>query len=517
MAGSHVKDELDLLGKKNTELQRSLKALEQRYNADVQLYQRLLGRLALACRGHNLELDNKLALLRNQLLENSDLNKSGKLLEVVEQLLVTQANQAEKQLHQTRDAITGAGRKLQQLKGLPAQLRRDLRELLQNAGSAPQSVLHYLPFVDRLTDLYHQALTLRQDSEGNASASISALQREMADVILTMLAEIEFDQDTAQEITQLRRDVALAGSAEQLVSHSTRLIEVMIAGIKRERSMSAVFLASLNDTLAQVYGAVNRSLERSEYVSAQSQQINAELKQQINRLSAHMDSTVDLNSLRESIRTQLGLILEAIERRESLAVEERAINGLLVQLRGRVEHLEQQTEQYRSQLAEQRQQLMVDPLTQLPNRSAFDERLEVEFERCRRYGGNLAIALIDIDHFKHVNDTYGHAAGDKTLQVIGQVLGKAFRRTDFVARYGGEEFVVLLPEQGHEGLKAPLEKLRQAIARLPFEFKGQRITITISAGATVFTAQDTTATAFERADAELYRAKHLGRNQVCVI
>lgn len=512
-------DDIETLKKRLADHQRALKLQEQRAENEVQLYQRLLGRLTLACRGQNLELDNKLAQLRAQLGENSDLSKSSKLLDTVEQLLVSQAQQADKQLLSTREAIAKAGKRLQQVKGLAPQLRRDLRDLLALAESAPQSVLHYLPHLERLSALYQQALTEARGSDegGDKAGRVATLQREMADIILALLSEIEFDRDTVTELSTLRRDIALAGCAEQLVNHCTRLIQMMIAGIKRERSMSAQFLASLNDTLQQVYGAVNRSLEQSRYLSDESRQINQTLKERISELSLNVNNTPDLNTLRDSIRDQLVLILEAIQRREQLSVQEDAINHLLEQLRGRVAALEDETEQYRSQLAEQRQQLMIDPLTQLPNRSAFEERAEIEAERFRRYGNPLAIAVIDVDHFKQINDNYGHAAGDKTLQVLGQVLSKSFRRSDFVSRFGGEEFVVLLPEQGRDGLAAPLEKLRQTIARLPFDFKGQRVTITISIGATLFTEGDTVASAFERADAELYRAKAQGRNQVSII
>ena len=516
---SAAADDIEILKKRLADQQRALKLQEQRAENEVQLYQRLLGRLTLACRGQNLELDNKLAQLRAQLAENSDLSKSGKLLDTVEQLLVSQAQQADKQLLSTREAIAKAGKRLQQVKGLAPQLRRDLRDLLTLAESAPQSVLHYLPYLEQLSALYQQALTEARsgDDSGDNGGRVATLQREMADIILALLSEIEFDRDTASELSSLRRDVALAGCAEQLVNHCTRLIQLMISGIKRERSMSAQFLATLNDTLQQVYGAVNRSLEQSRYLSDESRQINQTLKERISELSLNVNNTPDLNTLRDSIRDQLVLILEAIQRREQLSVQEDAVNSLLEQLRGRVVTLEEETENYRSQLAEQRQQLMIDPLTQLPNRTAFEERAEIEAERFSRYGNPLAIAVIDVDHFKRINDNYGHAAGDKTLQVLGQVLAKSFRRSDFVSRFGGEEFVVLLPEQGRDGLSPPLEKLHQTVARLPFDFKGQRVTITLSIGATLFAEGDTVASAFERADAELYRAKAQGRNQVSII
>lgn len=527
MTGNATSD-VETLKKRLSEQQRAVKLLEQQGKSDSLIYQRLLAKLALACRGQNLELDNKLAQLRAQLADNADLGKSAKLLEAVEALLNQQAQHAEQQLAATRDALASAGKKLQQVRGLDPQVRRDLRELLAGAEGSPQSALHYLPHLEQLSRLYQQALLaaagerdkLQLEQAGHqlepaaSSPRIATLQREMADVILALVGEIEFDQQTATELGLLRRELALAGSAEQLLSDCARLIQVIIAGIKRERALSASFLASLNDSLATVYGAVNRSLSHSEYLSTESRRFNQTLRQRITTLSSDVSEAADLNSLRSGISSQLGQILDAIAQREQLSVTESEINNLLADLRHQIRSLEEETEQYRSQLAEQRQQLLIDPLTQLPNRSALDERLEIEFARFARYRNPLSLAIIDVDLFKRINDNYGHSAGDKTLHVLGQLFAKSFRRSDFVARYGGEEFVVLLPEQGPQALAIPLEKLRQNVMRLPFEFKGQKITITISIGATTFIPGDTATSAFERADAALYQAKAEGRNQV---
>ncbi|WP_413702426.1 GGDEF domain-containing protein [Psychromonas sp. KJ10-10] len=138
----------------------------------------------------------------------------------------------------------------------------------------------------------------------------------------------------------------------------------------------------------------------------------------------------------------------------------------------------------------------------------------MEFTRYQRYQHQLNIAVIDIDKFKAINDTFGHLAGDKVLNVIAQTLQKSIRNTDFIARFGGEEFALLLPEISSEQCKHTLNKLCQVIKRIPFKFKKQNISITISVGATTFSGNDTIETAFERADQALYNAKNNGRDQV---
>ena len=134
----------------------------------------------------------------------------------------------------------------------------------------------------------------------------------------------------------------------------------------------------------------------------------------------------------------------------SAAKQEQKLGERLQQLVSRVGSLEQAARGLRGHLEEQRQKALQDPLTGLPNRAAWNERLDLEFARWQRYGGDLLLAVLDVDHFKRVNDGYGHLAGDRVLKIIGTELQKRLRKTDFIARFGGEEFVVLLPNTPYE-------------------------------------------------------------------
>ncbi len=124
--------------------------------------------------------------------------------------------------------------------------------------------------------------------------------------------------------------------------------------------------------------------------------------------------------------------------------------------------------------------------------------------------------VIDVDHFKSINDRFGHTAGDITLQVIAKALQKSVRQSDFIARYGGEEFVLLMPGLSLLNAAQPLEKLRKVIKNIPFKFREKEIEITISLGATQFKKGDTPLKAFDRADDALYEAKKTGRDRLCM-
>ena len=157
-----------------------------------------------------------------------------------------------------------------------------------------------------------------------------------------------------------------------------------------------------------------------------------------------------------------------------------------------------------------------DPLTELPNRRQFIARLEEEFARVRRLSNQrCSIMMLDLDHFKRINDTYGHAMGDAVLQHFAQLTHKAFRSIDMTARVGGEEFAVILPGSDLATARKSAERLRDIVAKTPLVQDGKTIPVTVSIGvATIIPSDSEADQTLIRADEALYRAKENGRNQV---
>jgi diguanylate cyclase (GGDEF)-like protein len=157
----------------------------------------------------------------------------------------------------------------------------------------------------------------------------------------------------------------------------------------------------------------------------------------------------------------------------------------------------------------------MDFLTKIANRRAFETRLTEEFERTKRYSSVFTLIMVDIDHFKKVNDVYGHNVGDQILRLVAQVLEDQTRFNDFVSRYGGEEFAVLLPESRADQGRYVAEKIRRAVENTSFMNGDDKIKVTVSAGVSEVVAEsDTPETFVERVDAALYEAKKNGRNRV---
>jgi len=180
----------------------------------------------------------------------------------------------------------------------------------------------------------------------------------------------------------------------------------------------------------------------------------------------------------------------------------------------RLQEANRQLEQLNARLEELSQ---TDALTGLHNRYFFDQRIEHELARARRYGSPLAVVMMDIDHFKQVNDGHGHPFGDLVLRGVAQTLKRCLRNVDTLARYGGEELVAVLPETPRPEGIAVAERLRQAVEAERFESAGRRVPVTISLGVAVGPRPlvESPHELLKLADAALYRAKESGRNQVC--
>jgi diguanylate cyclase len=182
-------------------------------------------------------------------------------------------------------------------------------------------------------------------------------------------------------------------------------------------------------------------------------------------------------------------------------------------LTSRLQEMESECQQLRERAQREHMHAVTDALTGAFNRSAYETRLAQEYARWKRYQTPFALLLWDIDGFKGINDTYGHAAGDSALKLIAGVLKENLRDADFTARYGGDEFAALLSETSLETALVVAEKVRTAVVESKFHHKDRPVAIALSCGIASIQNEDTPDTMFQRADAALYKAKHSGKNR----
>lgn len=194
--------------------------------------------------------------------------------------------------------------------------------------------------------------------------------------------------------------------------------------------------------------------------------------------------------------------------------------GLVGELMGMVEHVTDITTRVHAELALKESEVrykelsIVDELTGLFNKRHFNETLRQESDRAMRYDHPLSMIIMDIDNFKHFNDTYGHAEGDRVLAIMGKIISESIRTTDRGNRYGGEEFTVILPDTGSEEAIAVAERIRQHFAEHDFYPRnGEKVNKTVSLGITQLRPEDTPNSFLKRADKNLYQAKESGKNR----
>ncbi|MGE9760538.1 GGDEF domain-containing protein [Pseudomonas sp. PDM20] len=275
------------------------------------------------------------------------------------------------------------------------------------------------------------------------------------------------------------------------------------------------YLHQLNERLGTFLDGLQAVQENHSGSSSSARDLDDTLREQVSGLKESVLEATDLEGLKRNVESRLQGLVGTMDRfREEREVREREVGERIQSLVTRVTSMEEEARTFQANIEDQRQKAMTDALTGLPNRAALSERLELEVSRWERYGGDLLLAVLDVDHFKRINDDFGHLAGDKVLKIIANELAKRVRKTDFIARYGGEEFVVLLPATPLDGGQQLLDVLRGAIEACPFHFKGERLSITCSAGLTAFREGERAEAVFERADQALYRAKRGGRNRL---
>lgn len=493
------------------------KTLERTYENQFKLLAQFVLRLSLLCKGIDLDLDNRLAKLRIELAKSTDLEKLLPFIEETTTSLQLLEKKQQQDIRQVQLDLSQAGRMLQQQRGLPDQLRRDLRLLLTTVEQPTATLQAFLPQLSNLTQLYQLALKAKQqqDTPNQDEERYAHICRQITLELSNLLGELTFTGKYAVEVDQIKSSLLSQLSIESLLDACLRTISIIVHGINEERLSAESFLLKLNDALSSVQKAVEATLQDSGKIQEKLAELNQKIEGQIEHLGQQTEHAESLEQLKLLVINKMNDLTLSLQEKEKLEKEERTkIRLTLVNMEERVKELEKEALSFKDRLTEQNFRSLRDALTGIPNRAAYDERLNLEFKRVKRFGTPLCIILGDVDYFKHINDNYGHSAGDKTLQVIAKALQQSIRQTDFIARYGGEEFVILMPETSLQQLAEPLNLLREKIKKIPFKFKNKSVPITISFGATQLMPGDTPRQAFDRADEALYQAKKDGRDRI---
>ncbi len=336
-------------------------------------------------------------------------------------------------------------------------------------------------------------------------------------VLAQLVDRLDLPEQFTSRISALR---------DQLTNHWHELswpavlgdIADLVAAMRRQLQQEKVevenFLSQLTSNLQEIDDNIRNSENLHHAAEASSSRLTDALDNQICGLETSVSEATDVDALKQHIQERLDRIRTHLARHkaeEELRNEQ--FHEYITTLTRRLETLEQEAEELRKRVNEQKNRALRDALTGIPNRLAYDERIDLEIARWKRFNKPLSLLVWDIDHFKNINDRYGHKAGDNLLKTIAQLIASNIRQTDFVARYGGEEFVVIMPGASAREALGAANKLRERIAGHQFQYRGEPVAVTASCGISEFTANSSAAKLFDQADRALYHAKQRGRNR----
>lgn len=338
--------------------------------------------------------------------------------------------------------------------------------------------------------------------------------------LIRLLDCAEIPESFLEEAEQIKTRLQAETDAQSLGLILDDIVYLLLAikkNLDQEQVEMAEFLSKLTEQLAELAIKATGVNTATENATKKRNLLDQTVSDEMADLQNKSATATQLEPLKQLIYSRLASISQQIQaHNQQEKIEREALQLDLKAMAQKMRELESESVELQSKLDVAQHKATRDPLTHLPNRLAFEDRLSDEMARWRRHGLPLSMVIWDIDFFKKINDSYGHKSGDKALIVIAQLLAKQCRQTDFVARVGGEEFVMLLPETDAPTALDVANKLREAVGKASFRAAGDKVSITLSCGISQMLETDSKESIFERADKALYIAKQNGRNQ-CVV
>jgi diguanylate cyclase len=336
-------------------------------------------------------------------------------------------------------------------------------------------------------------------------------------VLSMLLVELRRDPELTIRSDELDGRLAKSMTREQLpdvLSSLTELVGLRIKHIERAKQEVEALLGHMVGKLDEISRFVIEQGNNHTESRASSEALNTQLAGEMKAMGESVDRAADLLQIRTQVRQRLDSIdkyLKDFQQREVSRAD--AMKARNDQMQARVAELEAEAKRLQTQLQDEQRLATMDALTKVPNRLAYEKRMEEELQRFKRFKQPVCVAVWDVDHFKKVNDTFGHRAGDRVLAAVAESLSSRLRSTDFLARYGGEEFVMLLCGTPIDAALKVMDGMRESISQLKLHFRGTPLSVTISSGVSILNLNDSAASVFERADQALYKAKEAGRNR----
>jgi diguanylate cyclase len=397
-------------------------------------------------------------------------------------------------------------------------IRRRVREPLDEQAIEPllEELAEAVKLLDDAPALIGAAAAAA-GSGGSIAPSAADTTLPAAGVLLALLDRLGLGDAATARLDTLRKAIGNSTSLSGLAIQADALAGLVNRHCRRigdEKAAAERLLLQVTEQLEALAQELTRDSASRRDVTGSREELDRHVASEVQALDSQVRQARDLVSLQADVQSRLGAItthLKAFRQREE--TRERDWQARSEQMTQRIRELERSAQVMEASLRQEQQLAATDALTGVPNRLVFEQHIAQACDQVAGGGGSAALIVLDIDRFKEINDSFGHAAGDRALRIVADQLRGGLRPDDLLARYGGEEFVIMLAAAADDEAMRVAESLRLRIEGLSFRGQQRPVRITVSCGLTTLHPGDTPDSAFERADSAMYLAKRGGRNR----
>ncbi|WP_067068174.1 GGDEF domain-containing protein [Roseateles chitosanitabidus] len=370
------------------------------------------------------------------------------------------------------------------------------KELIEELGAAHAEIIRDGATPERAAQMDALCIRARRwmDHRAHAFNELGKLCGELTGSLADLAEDDSWAQGQCEAMGQTL--------AQGLTARSVRSVSELLHNTRERQQSLREERSRARDALK---GLINRMLQEL-----------GELGQHTDRFSDSVGKYATVIEQADSLESLAGVVREMVEESRSVQSLVQTTQGRLRDEHDRASQLAERVEQLEGELRKLSSEVQTDQLTQIANRRGLIATFDTERAKLERDPKPLALALLDIDNFKKLNDNLGHAAGDEALKSLAARVSGLLRPGDKVGRWGGEEFVLILPEAPLEEAQAVLLRLQRSLSASLFMHEGRDVFVTFSAGVTLFRMGETMEQALDRADEALYEAKRTGKNRACV-
>ncbi len=540
---------------------RELESRESQWQEIEALLRKAIGRLTTAPRGLDADLDKQLQVIQKLSREKRD-EKLGQALEKLAQIIGSLDKPRSSEKQRRSDPVllmlellqgihfdaaqrlrlksicsdllkaVARGQERQRISGFVRQLSLLINENFDhikrshNTSEIIFQLIELLDFDDVRQAQFKHSFSDTRDFQQQELEQLAALinaqfagdaDTSSIDSVMTTLLErlaiVQGSSGDAQEIQERVHDTESSEEWTETLNDIVGSISQTLKKLNQEKRQLEHFIVNVTDQLGTITQVISEGHKDHKSDHQDTQSLHNFVQDGMVLIQKNFKATTDMDQLKSGISNNIDSIREGVDEfvnrinQRHEATEER--NILLSQ---QLSQMELETQELQIMLIENREKMLLDALTGVGSRLAYDEQIPQELARWEGFATPFAYAIIDVDHFKGINDQFGHNAGDKALKIISQVMLDNVRQSDFIFRIGGEEFVLIYPDSDASQANLLVEKLRQSIADIKMHFKKKPLRLTVSAGITESRTGDTVESIYERADKALYQAKNSGRD-----